>query len=443
MAGGGTARTDALSLLYLRPAAVITAWWFLLILTKQNLTTIRRPLILFVLFAIAIGWQLLPIPPGLWVQLPGRNQFSLVTEVSPNWRPASIAPDQTLNSLVSLVVPFAALLITIWIKQYRHVALVILITAGLTSGAVAVMQLSAGPASSFYTYRITNDGAAVGLFSNRNHQAIMIACLLPMLALWLTTAPRPDGRRDIIAIAAGCLVIALIFITGSRSGLAAGAIGLLTAFIIHDRGMHDIGMQRRKRYRLTYIAVFVLAALIGGVLVMLTRAVAIQRFVGLDVDKDVRVTDFGLFIDLIRRYFPIGAGAGTFDPAFRIAEPSSIVTLEYLNHAHNEFVELAITCGLPGCLVLAAFIVWYMISLAKLVRMPNRQRDGYAMLGASLISILMLASLSDYPLRTPALASLFAVASAWLSMGMVGGKAARISDPADPADHRDTSHAIG
>lgn len=365
--------------------------------------------------------QLLPLPLPIWTRLPGHAPFAMLAQAEPGWRAASISPDRTLNSVASLCVPLAALLLTQRLAPSKRGVLVALVAGGLASGCVAAMQLALGPGNAFYLYRLTASGA-VGLFANSNHQAVMLACMLPVVALWLAQSPRSNLRYDGVAASTACLLLVLIVITGSRSGLAAALVGLLAAFALHHAQLADPRADIRLRYRLFYLAFCVVAVVLVVAMTLLGRDLAVKRALDLSVSSDLRVSDFGLFVDLARSYFPVGSGAGTFDPAFRMIEPAAVVKSTFVNHAHNELVELVITCGLPGVLLLLLFFWWYAAAMFRVVRAPRRERDGYALLGGCVIAIMLLASLSDYPLRTPTMAAFFALACAWLSMGSIAVK---------------------
>src|SRR3546814_6402182 len=47
------------------------------------------------------------------------------------------------------------------------------------SAVLGLLQILSGPSSPAYLYRIANNDSMVGLFSNRNHHAIFLACTIP------------------------------------------------------------------------------------------------------------------------------------------------------------------------------------------------------------------------------------------------------------------------
>lgn len=118
---------------------------------------------------------------------------------------------------------------------------------------------------------------------------------------------------------------------------------------------------------------------------------------------------------MLRDFMPIGSGFGSFDPVFRMYEPDELLHPGYFNHAHNDWLELALTGGLPALLLLAAFILWAGWRLYSSFRTPASDPALRVRSGGLVLLVLAGASVSDYPLRTPILAALLALACAWLA----------------------------
>ena len=76
-------------------------------------------------------------------------------------------------------------------------------------------------------------------------------------------------------------------------------------------------------------------------------------------------------------------------------------------------------------LAFAATVAWT-FSMVRLIRFGDRRtgRCRLGLAGGVIILILASASVVDYPLRTPSLAALFAIAALWLS-----GAAASVRQP--------------
>ena len=111
--GGGAARADVLSLLYLRPASVICIVAILLVPGPVDWRLIRVPLLLLLTTALVMLIQLIPLPPQFWLSLPGHERYAeaaAAAGIPQPWRPLSLTPALTINSLVSLLIPLAVLI---------------------------------------------------------------------------------------------------------------------------------------------------------------------------------------------------------------------------------------------------------------------------------------------------------------------------------------------
>lgn len=452
--GGGASRLDATSLLYLRPAAIFAGACLLLVPGPLNWARVRTPFMFLGALALVMVIQLIPLPPDLWTALPGHDRFAAAATAAgleQPWRPISIAPDLTLNSLVSLTVPAAVLIGMASLDSHRaeRMLLIFLVAAIVISGVFGIAQVTRGANSSLYLYRVTNDGIAVGLFANRNHQAALLACAFPVLAAWACSRsqnPGADRARRWLAGLAGALIVPLIVVTGSRAGVPLAAIGLAAAALIYwfSRPAAGGGAKAALMALAPWLAGFALLI----VSLFLSRATAIQRLFGLSIGEDTRVQNFGLFTDMARDFFPFGSGYGTFDPLFRVYEPFEHLSLEYLNHAHNDLIELLITAGLFGAGLLLAFIVWY--GRKGWLAFRERRASGASLriLGFAVVTILLAASVVDYPLRTPIMMAMFAIGATWFGAGGIprqagprrpGGKALLRPDEALSTARHDPS----
>src|SRR5262245_31218571 len=161
--GGGGSRGDITSLLYLRPAAVVALAAILLVPGPVDFKAIRAPFWLLVGLTVWMALQLVPLPPAIWTSLPGRAPVvagASVIGIEQPWRALSTSPDLTLDSLASMVVPFAALLgMAALDREGRERLLPVLIGIALISALLGIAQISGGATSPFYMYRVTNEDA--------------------------------------------------------------------------------------------------------------------------------------------------------------------------------------------------------------------------------------------------------------------------------------------
>ena len=178
----------------------------------------------------------MPLPPLLWHELAGREivrDIDFQTGLGDVWRPLSMAPAATWNAVWSLPAPIAVLVLGVQLDERERARLMIpVILFGCLSAAIGVLQLLAAPAELFELYRVTGHAQPVGLLANRNHQALLLAAMSPLLATWASMrAPKnsvaPSSRRWALPAAGAACFIPLILLTGSRSGLVLGTLGLL------------------------------------------------------------------------------------------------------------------------------------------------------------------------------------------------------------------------
>ena len=161
------------------------------------------------------------------------------------------------------------------------------------------------------------------------------------------------------------------------------------------------------------------------------RAESVLRLSGSGDVGELRVSNLPQVMETVRIYFPLGAGFGTFDPVFRILEPDSSLTRKYFNHAHNDWIELIITGGVPAVLVLVAFMGWFTGRVRALTAMPLSLA---AASGIIIVVLTGLASAADYPLRTPLISTLFACACCWLCRRSVPADVTPVFHPAATRD---------
>jgi O-antigen ligase len=417
--GGGSARADVYSLLYIRPMALLVLLAMLWQPAERTQADRLRPLWLLLLaFALSIAIQLIPLPPAMWTALPGRAPFVAVgtsAGLTPGWHPISLSPDLTLNSLISLLPGAAALMAVVTLRDNHALwALLGFVLLALVSALWAVIQFAGGPNSSTYLYEVTTRGIPVGLFANRNHQAVFLAAILPLLGAWVQTGPGLRGdQRFWLAAGLTAFLFPLILMTGSRSGSVLGLVGIAIGFAL---ARSKAGLTGRKALVAWVVGGLVLLALASTLL--LGRAVSLQRVMDLDLSAEQRVRLLPVVLDVLRDMWTVGSGFGTFDPVFRAYEPSWALKPSYFNHAHNEVLEVLLTGGIAAGVAVLAFLYWFFWSVVRLARNGRYRRKPLAVAAAGAIAILLLACLTDYPLRTPLLGAFFAYACGWLALSV-------------------------
>jgi O-antigen ligase len=112
-------------------------------------------------------------------------------------------------------------------------------------------------------------------------------------------------------------------------------------------------------------------------------------------------------------YMPFGSGLGSFLRVYRLYESPDAVTTEYVIHAHDDYAELALELGVPGIVLIAAFLLWW-VGAAWTVW--GKSEGSQFTRAASIASAAILVhSLVDFPLRTAAISVVFAMCLALLA----------------------------
>jgi len=425
---GGASRADVVSLLLLRP---LSALLFVYAFFFHGRAAFQRSpmLMIFALCALALAsLHVVPLPPGIWSGLPGREIAVDVYRVAGMplpWLPLSMSPAGAWNALFSLLLPFGVLVLALAASGGEQLrALRVVLVMGLISGGIGLLQILGPPHGALYFYDVTNDGSAVGLFANRNHQAVLLASLFPLLAMHVSLLDNSRGRLQlhwVLSIAAAAFIAPLILVIGSRNGLFLGVAGLVLAFWVFDRKVSRSAPKESAR-----LARYAPWAVIGGLLllslttVLLSRGEAFQRLVDLDASEDLRVLALPTIWQITRDVFPWGSGFGSFDEVYRIYEPTALLSPNYLNHAHNDWLELAMTGGLPAMLLALWGGAMFLLALLRLLRVRDGARGARSTLiaarcSAVILLLLAIGSVVEYPARTPSLAVLGVICVAALA----------------------------
>lgn len=427
---GGASRIDVLSQIIVQwvAAATIAYAW---IHRGRGEALPRTPLYLVMALAVLLLLQIVPLPPGLWQALPGRALFAEIdaaTGLQETWRPISLVPDATLSSLLGLIGPAAALACFSLVPRERwHYLLLALLGLIVGSTILGLLQVGA-PNGALYFYRVTNYGSPVGVFANRNHQAILFALAAPLLVAALLGWKSPFAsarlfKPALFSIFLLCLVATLV--NGSRIGFISFVIGVVGAAAMYASFPADRGptnkvseKQARKRTRAKILGGMLITFLCGAVALMSSRSLqTVDRLSETTLSDEGRLKLFKPLFDIAGTYFPVGTGFGSFPEIYKIHEPDDQLTLSYLNHAHNDYLEIAIEGGAFSILLLGTLLIGVARQCGLAWRnwgAPMTRRALYSRLGSIMAAIAAAGSVTDYPLRTPTLGFVFVLGMLWL-----------------------------
>lgn len=349
------------------------------------------------------------------------------------WYPISVSPQATWAAAISVLPALAMFSVCVGLStqnRWRLLGVFLAFVAG--SVVLGLMQIAQGPDSGLRLFEVTNTQEAVGFFANRNHFAALLYTGLCFATLALghllkTPANRRgnNGLRTLLLFACALLVVSTV--TGlamarSRAGLFLAIAGLCVCVpLILSLLVTSTTNTGRGEQRIVSVQTIVLAvvgfAIVFSALFGLDRV--LTRFAS-DPSADLRLPFAQLTAAIAQQEITTGTGLGTFVPVYAASEPSSSVTMWFANRAHNDLLEFIMETGVMGLAILIIFLVWLVVRGVLIWRERRDEADAsddhilIATASLLVIVLLLVHSLVDYPLRTTAMAVVFAMACAFL-----------------------------
>lgn len=401
LGGGGVAY--GLRNLAIQLCALAIVWWH----REQAWNFIRRgpkALVALVLVSMAVPLlQLVPLPPHIWQDLPGRQvvaqAYALAGLPADSWYPLSLDRGRTLVAFCGTLAPAVIIAIGSSLNEKDRAQLAwTAAAAALAALIIGVAQLtSANTSGLFYPITAKSD-VLYATFANRNSTALMFVLSI----IILTAVPVLRGRGWLALGTAGIALFAVATVlTQSRSGMALLAVALVFVLARIGFGLWQV---KRWRYRANRTAV-IIAAILGFAAL---GAIAVSAFSGgraatsldrFSEDETARPLIWEDAAYGAREYWPLGSGMATFDEVFQLHESLEYMSPRRAGRAHNDYIELAMEAGLVGYLVLLGWVLW--IAQAALI-CPSHMR--WTRMGAALgLACIAAQSVLDYPLRNQTL----------------------------------------
>lgn len=364
--------------------------------------------------------QLVPLPPLIWRNLPGRDVATQVLDIAGYgraWRPVSLVPQMTLTVLLSLIPAYAMAHGVARLDQRGRTRILLAIAVLATvSAVVGILQFIAAN-DTLKMYAKLPSRFATGFFANRNTLPDLLAIGGLALLAWLRSTA--TGRISLrVAVGAGVVLAVLAFgtlATGSRTGI------LLFGAVVIEAGLTAMALSpAHLRKRSALAAIFIGLAMICGMWLATTTGAMSdvgQRFSTIQTE---RASIWQNTLATIPGYWPFGSGMGTFVPVYQAMEPLDQLIAAVTNRAHNEYLEIALEAGLFGLVMLLIFGVFVVVRAAKGLAQGGLPRIEARFALYSWI-ILALHSVVDYPLRNLAMLAVAGALYGFLRMNRVAG----------------------
>ncbi|RWD35852.1 O-antigen ligase [Mesorhizobium sp.] len=381
--GGGTASglyTDTL----IEVAAIITA---AAVFSQTSGQRIPYTILWLLIFAVALViLQIFPLPAAIFNGL--RPELLLGDSWlagQSGFRFVSVGVGRTIECLLYLVASAAFFLSVLRLRTEQVQGLLPFFFMGvICNGLAGAIQ-----------YSLSDDIAIegllpftinAGLFANENHFAALLFVSIPFVVYYGLF------RGHLLSGSLGLATLLLLLLAvGSRAGVLIGlAITVLSIVFLSARSRVS---------GLSILAIFI------GLSVY-----TIGAWTRIDAEAVDPAFGRGEFarttIEGIKENLATGVGFGNFQKAYQIYEKEGMIFKQYVNHAHNDYLEIAFEGGVIAILLM---MFYFILLLAGLVRI---RRDALQKAAFLSVSFLLIHSLVDYPLRTEALAMTFAYMNA-------------------------------
>ncbi len=368
------------------------------------------------LIALTPLLYLIPLSADIWDQLPGHEVYTQVAQwVSTNQgsdqinRTFSLVPYRTEHAFFALLPPLAIFITVSALPepQKRFIIYALLVIA-FAEACLATIQYSSNNEFFYFGIPIIKKGIALGTYPNPDHFVLLMEIAIPLtfalLAHEIKTGKKhgSDGSKSLmLKIIYGLMIVLFIagaVFSGSRAGIP---LALLSGFLSYMIFMH-----KKNSQHLVLSAVVILVITVA-LLSFLNLTPVINRFISNNPFLDGRWAIFANTWEGIKTFFPVGAGPGTFPEVYRIFQP--IAQSGFVNHAHNDYLELIFETGLLGVFFISYFM-YRILRAWKQVKKVKVREFHYLQIATGLgILVMLLHSILEFNMHDATNVLFFAV----------------------------------
>jgi len=413
LVGGGGGSPAPLSELFCQILAALTlvAW---VMLSGPAALKGQRALVWVAVLIVAVpAIQLVPLPPAVWHVLPGRDLLADMLGLvgaKDAWRPLSVAPWRTLEAVLALLPPLLAMAMVAGLSSADRIRVLKLIAGfALLSVMFGAAQMAGGSESPLRLYDGAAPGVLYGFQANRNAQVdVLLIGLIAACAAWHQAAFASRGAAIMLTAVILILLLGAV-LTASRAGIAMIPIVLIWCLALRPSALRTV-----PRNRWTGVLAASALAAAGLVAALLQSRAFAQIQARFDLTGEYRPDIWRDTVFAIGQYWPVGSGLGTFTRVIGPAERLEAIGTTLPNRAHNEYLELLLEAGLPGALAWLIVAGIVLAALGRSLRSASTVPRPQAVFAGTSVTLVMLHSLVDYPLRSTSLAGLVGVGAAFV-----------------------------
>lgn len=418
---GGSSRPSVGNLLVQLAALAILTW---LVIGRRIAVPQGAARIAFWLMLAIAALPLLysvPLPPAIWSSLPGRDlalRSYALAGITPPWHGLGLRDGVGVLTALHLLAPIVMFLIAVRLNAAQRWALLYgFLAVTLIAILVGFAQVPGGASHSLHFYDISSINGALGFFPNRNHMATLMLCTLPLAAAgalaWFRE--RGDEARGLAlggATLFGLAIVALVA-TSARAGLVLAVpvlIGCALLARVMPRGRRSGGAV--PTLLLWGAICLALIAVVGALGLSSVGSKLVTRVQTEGVVDSDRIEFARLTASAVPRFLPFGSGPATFRPIYAMVEPIADMRPYFINHAHDDYLEILLEYGVPGAVLLLAALAW--LGWAGIAAWFDADAPDRPIRCAASVAVaaILLHSTFDYPVRTTTIAILLALLAA-------------------------------
>lgn len=368
-------------------------------------------LFLLILFTTVF---LLPLTTEVWKLLPGRLNYQpaiswLANNETNSTLSLSLIHNRTVSSLI-LLIALVSLFISTSLQSFSNkkkiLSLILLIAC--IQGVWGAIQFSTNNPQ-WYPFNSGHSNInAIGTYLNRDHFVFLAYMTLPIAILMLGESYlsiRKNSNKNqyalIKTIGLSLAIIILIcsaFFSRSRAGISLTVLATIAATLILTR---QSGSWRQLGIIAIIIASSLATAISTGILSTLNRFIILNPF------EDGRWEIFHYTLEGIKMFWPLGSGVGTFQEIYATIQP--FTQKNFINHVHNDYLELLFEMGVAGAIILTLALIIYIKSWLKASKEKNINIKTTRMIVGLSLLLSALHGLVDFNLHTPANQVIFVV----------------------------------
>lgn len=352
----------------------------------RGLLPVPKRIVVFIFCSILLlSAYLIPLPVDIWLQLPGRIFYQdIIQTLEKIGHPLvqhSISLDAyaTSQTLLAILPALGVFLSALTLRNQQILLLSqIFIVMAVYQGIWGLSQSS-------------TERSAHGSYYNYDHYAALMELAIPIaISLFIAAVIQQRQQRHhstshswlkpgLYGLSIIIIFMGSVFST-SRAGIAGTFLAILLSLLVLTK-------QFKTKHKIIIISILIVVATLLIASADRTLIPTINRFIGQDPLQDSRWIFYKQAWEGMSLFFPLGSGPGTFNNVYTALQPLENRNI-FVNHAHNDYLELLFETGIIGLFIILGFTLLYLYGWFNLFKihtaMPLTNPQDLLQIGAGI-----------------------------------------------------------